>query len=447
MLLAGVAVLACVLLCSAGPGTSPARAAGAGAKQVSGQPAAVTVHRVPFGLSIEYPLLERALGPGPCPDQALVSTLQELGSPPLRVGGDSQDLAGPAAAYHYFIPPSFFTTLGCLARETGAQVTVGLNLGDGTLQDARTMVAEAQANIPASQLSFSLGNEPDLYTISHPLWSEPGFIDRPFRGPSWTFSSYARQWMSWRAMLGPVRIEGPDLATGRWAAQAGRMLRADPPDQVSAHMYPTVASGPNASATPQRLLSRFSDLEQINQLGWLLGAARAVHRPAVISESNSASRGGKPGLSDSPVASIWAVRFVIDALLHGYQQVYFHSAGVSYDPFVFNPDGSLTARALASALSFLHRWIPVGSRLRAVAGPRDLFAVTVVSAAGSSMILTSFARKEISVPVTIGAGVGALRLDTLTTTSALDIQSVLPLKAHRIRLWLAPNTVLAVRTA
>lgn len=446
MLLPRVLMLVCVVLLGAAVAASAAPAAGA--RDSSPSPsAAVIVDRVPFGLSIEYPLLERALGPGPCPDEALVSALQELGSPPLRVGGDTQDLAGPTTAYHYPIAPSFFTTLGCLARESGSKVTVGLNLGDGTLNDARTMVAEAQAKIPASQLSFSLGNEPDLYTVSHPLWSEPGFVVPAFRGPSWTVSAYARQWTRWRAMLGPIRVEGPDLATGRWAAQVGRMLRADPPYQMNAHLYPTVASGPDASATAQRLLSRFSDLEQINQLGWLLGAARAARRPAVISESNSASRGGKPGLSDSPVASVWAVRFVLDALLHGYQQVYFHSAGVSYDPFVFNPDGSLTARPLASALSFLHRWVPVGSRLRAVAGARDLFAVTVEGAAGSSMILTSFAPAAISVPVTIGTHVGALSLDTLTTTSALVLPTVLPLAARRVRVWVPPDTVVAVRTA
>src|SRR5665648_528063 len=130
---------------------------------------ASTVGRSPFGLSIEYPLMEKALGSGACPSPALVATLQSLGSPSLRIGGDSQDLAGPTAAYHYVIPPSFWTTLGCLARESGVPVVVGLNFAEGPIADELTTIAAAEQAIPASQLSFSLGNEPDLYGFSHIL--------------------------------------------------------------------------------------------------------------------------------------------------------------------------------------------------------------------------------------------------------------------------------------
>jgi hypothetical protein len=90
---------------------------------------AVIVERSPFGLSMEYPLIERALGAGPCPSPALVATWRALGSPSLRIGGDSQDLAGLTPAYHYDVPPTLWPTLGCMARETGAQITVGLNRG------------------------------------------------------------------------------------------------------------------------------------------------------------------------------------------------------------------------------------------------------------------------------------------------------------------------------
>ena len=85
--------------------------------------------------------------------------------------------------------------------------------------------------------------------------------------------------------------------------------------------------------------------------------------------------------------------------------------------------------------------------MRAVAGARDLFAVTVEGAAGSSMILTSFAPAAFSVPVTIGTHVGALSLDTLTSTSAPRLPTVLPLAARRVRVWVAPDTVVAIRTS
>src|SRR5262249_53127424 len=82
---------------------APAQRA-AKSKPSAGRTPSAVVREVPFGLSIEYPLLERALGPGPCPGRALIATIRALGSPSLRIGGDSQDLAGPSAGYHYFIP-------------------------------------------------------------------------------------------------------------------------------------------------------------------------------------------------------------------------------------------------------------------------------------------------------------------------------------------------------
>jgi hypothetical protein len=405
----------------------------------------VLVHRIPFGLSIEYPVLKRALGSGSCPGPALVSELRQLGSPPIRVGGDSQDLAGPTAAYRYVISPSFFTTLGCLARTTGEQITVGLNFGDGTVADALTIVGEARAAIPAAQLSFSLGNEPDLYRLSHELWSEPGFLVPAMRKPSWSAAAYARQWRAWRAMLGPIRLEGPDLATGRWARSAVRFLRADPPAQISGHFYPTVASGPHASATRTRLLSRYTALVQVTELGWLISASRATGRPAVISESNSASGGGLPGLSDSPVAAVWAVRSVLGALLFGFQQVYFHSAGTSYDPLVFNADGTVTQRPLASALAFLHRWIPVGSRLLSISRTPALLEVTVTGAGVRSVVLSSFSRSAVTVPLAVRAWPGAVESDLLSAQSSIDERSSLSVRGGKVAVRLPPGSVAAVR--
>src|ERR1700691_6010015 len=204
---------------------------------------AMLVQRSPFGLSFEYPLMEKALGPGPCPSPALVATLRELGSPSLRIGGDSQDLAGPTAAYRYFIPPSFWTALGCLARQSGVQVTIGLNFATSSLTDQLTTIAEAEQAIPAAQLSFSLGNEPDLYGISHIFPDEAGVEIPAFRPSPWTAAQYASEWQSRRAALGQVRIEGPDLAGIGWRTTIGPMLRSDPPDVLDVHAYPTSACG------------------------------------------------------------------------------------------------------------------------------------------------------------------------------------------------------------
>jgi hypothetical protein len=323
---------------------------------------------------------------------------------------------------------------------------VGLNLGDGSVADNRAMISAAEEAIPAAQLSYSLGNEPDIYARSHVLHNEPSFRVPAYRPPSWSPSAYAREWVARRAMLGPVRLEGPDLAASGWRAGIAPLLRDDPPDQLNTHFYPASACPLAQRVTAKSLLSRHASVELVKELTWLLDIAAAVHRPAVISESNSASCGGQPGVSDTPVASIWAVRFVLASLLDGFEQVRFHSAGTSYDPFTFSSDGAVTRRPLATALFFLHRWIPVGSRITSSAEGPLVFAASVTHGHASSMILTSFANHTLEIPLRIDGSSKRLGTATLTTKSASEIPGTLRVVDHTVLLKLAPNTVVAFRT-
>src|ERR1700684_3711029 len=189
---------------------------------------ATVVSRSPCGHTIDYPLLEKALGGGSCPSPELVATLRSLGSPSLRVGGDSQDLAGPTGAYHYVIPPSFWTALGCLARESGVPVIVGLNFAESPVTDELTTIAEAQGAIPPAQLSFSLGNEPDLYGLSDILPGEAGFIVPAYRPAPWTGEAFASEWAARRVALGQIPIEGPDLAGIGWRIPMSPLVKRGP---------------------------------------------------------------------------------------------------------------------------------------------------------------------------------------------------------------------------
>ncbi len=412
-----------------------------------------TIERSPIGLSVEYPVLERALGSGPCPSPALIELLRELGAPSLRVGGDSQDLAGVSgtsgtgAPLRFTIPPSFWPTLGCLARETGIQITVGLNFATATAADDQETIAAAEQAIPASQLSFSLGNEPDLYTIAHVLPNEPEFTVPAFRAPSWSASEYASEWKMRRSELGPIRLEGPDLAGSGWKQQIGVLLREDPPDQIDAHIYPTTACGSAPTATAPRLLSEHSSVGLVEKLAWLVQAARAVQKPAIVSESNSASCAGKPGLSNTPVAAVWAARFVLGTLLSGFQQVRFHSAGTSYDPFVFNPDGTIVREPLGNALLFLHRWLPLGSHIASTSTNHSpVFSVNMLSGSLRSTIVTSFSTHPVTLVLAVEGSRTHVSTDALATTSAADVHGSLAVYAHSVRLKLEPNTIVALRT-
>lgn len=451
---AGLLVVGLQTVAVASPAATPHKRTALAASHRAAPPAlppgahASIVDRSPFGLSIEYPLMERALGSGPCPGPALVATLRELGSPTLRIGGDSQDLAGPSGAYHYPIPASFWPTLGCLARETGSQITVGLNFATAPLADELATVAAAEQAIPAQQLSFSLGNEPDLYGISHILPNEPAFTVPVFRAAPWTAEQYVSEWDSRRALLGPIAIEGPDFAGSQWGSTVASRLATDPPTTFDVHDYPTSACGAGAERpTAERLLSEHASVGLLDKYAWMLALARSASRPIVVSESNSASCGGMPGISNTPVAGVWAARFVVASLLAGYAQVRFHSAGTSYDPLLFDANGTVTLAPLGHALMFVHRWIPLGSRIEP--GPRTpaVLAARIAHGGHSSVIVSSFASKPLVYEVRVANGAGRVNTDTLTTTSSTEAGGSLAVHSHRGRLTLAPNTVVAIRTS
>jgi hypothetical protein len=412
------------------------------------QATGTVVSRSPFGLSIEYPLMEKTLGSGPCPSQALVATLKSLGSPAVRIGGDSQDLAGPRAAYHYAIPPTFWTTLGCLARESGAPIVVGLNFAEGPVADDLTTIAEAEQAIPPAHLSFSLGNEPDLYGFSHILPNEPGFTVPAYRPAPWTAEAFANEWTSRRAQLGQVPVEGPDLAGIGWRVRMAQMLEQDPPVAMTVHAYPTAACGSGAApTTAARLLTKHASVGLVEKYAWLLATAKAAHRPAVISESNSGSCGGRPGVSDQPVASVWAARYVVASVLAGWAQVRFHTAGTSYDAFSFDADGNVATRPLGHALLFLHRWIPVGSRVSSDSSDPALLAAKVSTGGHTSVIVSSFSPKPVAFTIAVPGAAARLRTDTISTASAVEAGASLAVHAHRARLMLAPDTVVAIRVS
>jgi hypothetical protein len=155
---------------------------------------------------------------------------------------------------------------------------------------------------------------------------------------------------------------------------------------------------------------------------------------------------------------------VLAALLAGFAQVRFHTAGTSYDALAFQPDGSVQVRPLGHALLFLHRWLPLGSRVSSPArlcpsgcppswgvpgrgGSHDpqILAATVTRGTHTSVIVSSFSPKPTSFAIAVPGTASRLRTDTLTTSSAIEAGGSVAVRAHSTRLMLAPNTVVAVK--
>lgn len=352
------------------------------------------VTMAPVGLSLEYPVINADLGTGECPPPALVAELRRLGSPPLQIAGQSQDFTIPAQLAPaspqsweeltaYVLPQQFWTRLHCLLEASPDALTVGLNTRIGQLSWAQEIVAGAESAATAG-LAFSLGNEPDLYYLP-----DPYSLDKPQANEeALDVGTYLRAAAAIRPATGTLPLVGPELSTpAHWQASLPRVVSTLGLRTIGVHAYPlSVCRTPRAATIGGLLDESVGDAP--SRLAWVVADARADGIPALITEANSVSCGGKTGVSDSPASAVWAVRFVISALETGFGEVRFHFSGDSYDPFYLRGDEVLR-RPLEAAIAALNEWLPVGASLHRLAGLKGTRATAIAppAAGGRTLLL------------------------------------------------------------
>jgi hypothetical protein len=408
-----------------------------------------TVTMPPVGLSIEYPAMAQDLGTGTCPPSALTAELLRLGSPPLELGGVSQDTTAPAGAITgpgtswetatlYSLPSEFWSQLQCLLTAAKDPLTVGLNVRTGNLSWATQMVAKAQG-AATNGVSFSLGNEPDLYIL--PNYSS---LDKPMAGEEVAAASLYLQLASYlRGAVGSAPLTGPELSRpARWRYELPRVVQQLGEQTVGVHLYPLTDCRSPREVTVGGLLSS----EVANspaRLAWVVAEAQAAGLPAVISEANSASCGGLAGVSDTPAAAVWGVRFVLSALKTGFREVRFHFSGDPYDPFIVR-GATVFRRPLEGALVALNQWLALGSSVRTVPHVRELVATAVGQPAGGTVLILDNERARAR-PVVL-RNAYRVHIAVLSPAHAGLITETLIAHGH-VKLSIAPNTLLAISTA
>lgn len=406
-----------------------------------------SVTMAPVGLSMEYSIMAGALGSGSCPPPALVSALKELGSPPISLAGDSQDLTAPPgalgnalqsweAANTYSLPAQFWSQMRCLLSSTGDPVTVGLDARAGTLAWAQQMAAEAQGAVP-SGLSFSIGNEPDLYYLPNYASLDKTAADEEAAA----VSAYLRVAGYLEQAVGGAPVVGPELARPEhWRAQLDQVVGQLHEQVLGVHMYPLTACVTPRAVTLGGLLTR-SVGEAPSRMAWVVADAGVEHVPAIISEANSASCGGVAGVSDSPASAVWSVRFVLSALLTGFREVRFHFSGDPYDPFVVS-DGQILQRPMFSAMVALNQWLPVGSTVRRIHGVRELLVSAIGQPSGGAVVVLDNENSKPR-PVVL-RGAASVHVELFNPAVAGMAQLQLPVSGGRARMTLAPNSVAAL---
>jgi len=236
----------------------------------------------------------------------LVRTLAKHGV--IRVGGNTSDYASYSATGQPLSSPegkagsvvndAVLRDLGTFLDATGWKLIWGLNLGNGTQENA---IEEAKAITAASErhlLGFEIGNEPDLFPRHE-----------GHRHTGYGYDDYLREYRTYRDALRKaipdIVLAGPDAADAtdwvtRFAIDEGKDIKL-----LTHHYY---REGQNRSSTIDKLLHTDPKLAPI--LAKLEAASESSGVAYRICETNSFSGGGKPGVSDTLAAALWVLDFM-----------------------------------------------------------------------------------------------------------------------------------------
>ncbi len=299
----------------------------------------------------------------------------------LRVGGDSADHSFWDPDVHRLPPwafslsPQWTQLTSHIVRTGGLRLIIDLNLITDTPARAAAWAKAARAYLPrASIVGFEIGNEPDLY--SHSYWGRmtAGRLVASASLPAAiTARDYVRDFRAYSAALASVaprvRLIGPALShpvsQRRWITQ---LLAARPRGlgMISVHRYPYSACLPpwsSRSPTVQRLLSDHASTGQARQLAPVLTAARGAGLPVRLTELNSVTCGGRPGVSDTFATALWAPATLLALLQAGADGVNVHvRANTINAPFALSARG-LSARPLLYGLIMAADTLSGGVRL------------------------------------------------------------------------------------
>lgn len=200
----------------------------------------------------------------------------------------------------------------------------GLNLGQGTVENAVREATAAYRILGPRLLAFQIGNEPDSFR-------------RRFRPESYGPDDFLAEWNRFHtAILTAVpqaKFAGPDISNKLPYLTAFAQEAPKHPDVIllTSHYY---AMGPAGSpeATLQNLLEPDPKLTTLKRrdLHVIAEAQQAAHLPYRMSEGNSCWDGGKPGVSDTFASALWCAGYMLECAARGWTGVNLHGGGNGY---------------------------------------------------------------------------------------------------------------------
>jgi hypothetical protein len=306
-------------------------------------------------------------------NKSLISLFRELApSGNLRLGGGSSefttfsdDTHSSPAPFEVFGPDTSKTvktgtTTSSLALENlrefldaiGWNCLYGLNLGQGSSENAAREAAAVHRILGPRLLALQIGNEPD------------SFRNR-YRPATYSPSDFIVEWNKFHDAIVEktpgLRFAGPDISAKlpyitAFAEEAGRH-----PDVVllTSHYY---AMGP--AGRPQATVSNLLSAEPISttlkdrDLHVIADACKTSGLPYRMSEGNSCWNGGQTGVSDVYASALWCAGYVLKCMTRGWAGVNLHGGGDGiYSPIVGAPSRGFTRRPIFFGMKFAQRFV------------------------------------------------------------------------------------------
>lgn len=303
----------------------------------------IRVPRSFFGISTEYWGIYH-FGRFMSDWERIMSLLRVPGNGPfvLRIGGDSASHA-VLNVFHRRLPASIFdVTPGWFHRATEivnalhAHVIFDLGLVTDDPGRAGPWAHAATTELPhGSLLAYEIGNEPDLYTRRYwaTVFSPLGLLVRDLPLDV-TPESYAKLFGGYSPVLARISphvgLAGPVVAYPALAlAWISTLLKSHHPrlTLVSAHEYPYSACMPPLSPQFPTIDRVLSDNATAGMAAAVKPAMLLAHRvgfPFRLTELNSVTCGGLPGVSNTFATALWAPDALFELMRVGVNGVNVH---------------------------------------------------------------------------------------------------------------------------
>ena len=251
------------------------------------------------------------------------------GAPPLESMQENRYVTDPRT-----IGPKSVDAFFDFARAVGWKVIYGVNLGANDPMMAADEADYAWQVGAKEIIAIEIGNEPNLYSKGP---KREGIRPSSYGYPQYK-AEFTAAYDAIKAKDKQIPITGPAITKStNWMP----LFMADFKDRVAlatSHVYHL--SAPEADPKAQRFTSAEKLLGEKYPDDWIikLKDATSVGVPYRVGECNTASGGGKRGVSNAFVSALWAIDFMFDVAQAGGQGVNFHGSFTAnnYSPIVFD---------------------------------------------------------------------------------------------------------------